>query len=213
MKKLSVLILALALTQFINAQQSFSSGALVFSANYGVDGNTVNQHYFNQSESSAQTLNGMAPASNFNLTGEFGLLNWLGIGLIGRFDNYYMMDNEVTHTRPSAGAVDLGGTANIHIIRFTHLDLLAGYDWGVSQFTYHVNDGLNTTAYGKGNWSDLHATGRVYFDRLGVNLSLYIPTMSYNNLQNNNSTTGEYIVNYWKSTGYGASVGVQYRLF
>jgi hypothetical protein len=213
MKKLSVLLLGLALTQFVNAQKSFYSGAFLISANYGVDGNVTNQHYFNPSENSAQTLNGTTPASNFNATAEVGVLNWLGLGLIARFDNYYMTNNQVTNTTPSAGAVDLGGTVNIHVIRFTHLDLLAGYDWGVSQFTYHTNDGFGTKAYGNGTWSDIHATGRIYFDRFGVNLSLYAPTMNYNNLQNSGTPAGTYIVNYWKSTGYGASVGLQYRLF
>jgi hypothetical protein len=71
---------------------------------------------------------------------------------------------------------------------------------------------MNSTAYGNGHWSDLHITGRIYAHRLGVNLSLYAPTMSYNSLQNNNAPAGQYIINYWKSTGYGASIGVQYRL-
>jgi hypothetical protein len=213
MKKLCVFILSLTLMQFVHAQKSFYSGAVVFSGNFGIDGNTANQHYFNQPENSGQTLNGSAPASNFNLTGEVGVFNWLGLGLIGRFDNYYMQNNEITHTNTTAGAVDLGGTVNIHIVRITPLDLFAGYDWGFSQFTYYVNDGLNTKAYGSGNWSDIHITGRVYFgNHLGVNLSLYAPTMSYSSLHNNNSTAGEYIVDYWKSTGYGASVGIQYKL-
>lgn len=212
MKKLSVLLLAVILTHQVSAQKSFYTGAFVFSANFGIDGNVADQHYFNQPEGSAQTLNGMAPASNFNIGAEYGLFNFLGLGLVGRFDNYFSENNQITKTTTSAGAVDLGGTVNLHLLRMPHMDIFLGGDWGVSQFTYHVNDGLNTMAYGNGNWSDIHATGRLYFDRLGVNLSLYIPTMSYSNLQNNNSSTGEYIVNYWKSTGYGASIGLQYRI-
>jgi len=205
-------MLAILLAGIANAQKSFYGGALVISANYGIDGNTADQHYFNQSEESAQTLNGTAPASNFNIAAEYGLLSFLGVGLVTRFDNYFSENNQVTKTTTTAGAFDLGGTVNLHIIRIPHLDIFAGADWGVSQFTYHMNDGLNTSAYGDGNWSDIHATGRVYFGRLGVNLSLYMPTMSYSSLQNNNSPAGEYVVNYWKSTGYGASVGLQYRI-
>ena len=212
MKKIGVLILSIALAQFVYAQSSFYSGALVFSANYGVDGNVTNQHYFNPSENSAQTLNGMTSASNFNITGECGVFNWLGLGLIGRFNDYYMQSNEVTKTSPSAGSVDMGGTVNLHIIRFSHLDVLGGYDWGVSQITYHDNDGVNTTSYGNGTWSDFHITGRLYAKRLGVNLNLYAPTMNFSNIQSSNTPTGEYILNYWKSSGYGASIGLQYRL-
>lgn len=200
------------LTGMVSAQKSFYSGALVFSTNFGVDGNVADQHYFNQSEGAAQTLNGTAPASSYSVGAEYGLLSFLGLGLIGRFDYYVSENNQVTQTTPSAGAVDLGGTANIHLIRWYHLDLFAGADWGISQFTYHVNDGLNTTAHGTGNWSDIHATGRVYFGRLGVNLCLYAPTMSYSSIKSNNAPAGEYIVDYWKSTGYGASIGLQYRI-
>jgi hypothetical protein len=213
MRKLSVILLVILLTHLAGAQKAFYGGAFVLSANFGVDGNTANQHYFNQPENTAQTLNGTAPASNFSFAAEYGLLNIIGVGLIGRFDNYFSENNQVTGTSPTAGAVDLGGTVNLHFLRMKHFDLLAGVDWGVSRFTYHVNDGLNTMAYGNGNWSDIHTTARLYFERLGFNLSLYVPTMTYISLQNNNSSAGEYIVNYWKSTGYGASIGVQYRLF
>lgn len=213
MKKLGAILLFTALITQAYSQKSFYSKALILSANYGIDGNTANLNYFNQAENSAQTLDGMAPSSNFNIAAEYGLLNWLGLGIIGRFDHYYPGSNNLTHTTPTAGAVDMGGTVNIHLLRMKHADILGGADWGVSQFTYNVNDGLNTKAYGNGNWSDIHATARLYFERLGFNLSLYVPTMTYNSLQNNGSHPGEYIVNYWKSTGYGASIGLQYRLF
>lgn len=213
MKKISVILLFTALTIQAYSQKSFSGGSLIFSANYGIDGNIANQHYINPPENGGQTLNGTAPSSNLSIGAEYGLLNWLGLGIIGRFDNYYPESNDVTHTTPSAGAVDLGGTVNLHILRMTHADILGGFDWGVSQFTYNVNDGLNTKAYGNGHWSDIHATARLYFGRLGFNLTLYVPTMTYNSLQNNSTQPGQYIVNYWKSTGYGASVGLQYKLF
>ena len=211
MKKHGAIIIALVLTQLVSAQSSFNSGAFVLSANFGVDGNLTSQHYFNAAENNAQTLNGTVAASNFNIAGEFGLLKWLGLGVIARVDKYYMNNNEVTNTTPGAGAIDLGGTANIHFLRFKHFDLLGGYDLGISQFTYHVNNGVNTMATGNGTWSDIHATGRVYFNRFGVNLSLYTPTINYSSLKSSNTPAGEYVVNYWKSTGYGASIGLQYR--
>lgn len=212
MKKSGFALLLVIAALQASAQKSFYSGALVFSFNYGVDGNTANQHYITPGENSAQTFNGTASASNYNIAAELGLTGWLGVGLIGRIDNFSMQNNQYAESSPTAGAVDLGGTVNLHVLRFSHLDLLAGVDWGVSQFNYRVNNGVNTTAYGNGHWSDLHVTGRIYADRLGVNLSLYAPTMSYSSLQNNNAPAGQYIINYWKSTGYGASIGIQYRL-
>ena len=195
------------------AQKSFYSGAFVFGVNYGIDGNVADQHYINPQENRAATLNGTAPASDWSVYGEVGLLNWLGVGLIGRIDNYYSQNNQITHTTTTAGASDLGGIVNFHLLRMKHTDLFVGADWGVSQFTYNMNDGVNTTSYGNGNWSDIHATARLYFDKLGFNATLFVPYTSYTNLQTNNPGVGEYVVNYWKSTGYGASVGLQYRLF
>jgi hypothetical protein len=213
MKKLSIiLVLTFAMAAGTYAQKSFYTGALVFSANYGIDGNITEQHYAYQEGSNAQTINGMTPASDFSMGGEVGLLNWLGVGLIARVDDYTPENNQLIHSSPSVGAFDFGGIINIHVLRMNHTDILGGVDWGVSQLTYNVNNGTNTTSYGSGNWSDIHATARFYFNKFGFNFTLFAPTVTYNNLQTNNPDVGEYIVNYWKSTGYGASVGLQYRL-
>jgi hypothetical protein len=200
---------------FCQGQKSFYSGALILSSNFGTDGNMANQRYFNGAENTAQTLNGTAPSSDFSMGLEYGLLEWLGIGAIGRIDNYFVQQNMVTETSPTEGAADIGATANIHVLRWKHLDLFGGYDFGLSHLTYiyNMHNGVNASSVSNGTWSDIHATGRLYFSRLGINLSLYVPSMSYSSFRTSNTSIGEYTINYWKSTGYGASLGLQYRIF
>ena len=213
MKRSHVLLaIFLMLWGIVPAQKSFYSGALVISANFGTDGNIANQRYFSASEPQAQTLNGSATASDFNIGAEYGLFNWLGLGIISRVDNYYSQENQITQSTPSEGAMDIGGTANLHLLKWAHLDVLAGYDFGFSHLTYNTNNSIHTTSTANGTWSDIHATGRIYFGRLGINLCFYVPGTTYTNFKTSNMSLGDYTINYWKSTGYGASVGLQYRL-
>jgi len=195
-----------------SAQKSFSSGALIFNTNVGVEGNITRQHFINGSESQAQTLNNTAPASNYSVGLEYGLFNWLGIGAIGRIDNYSMQDNGTTPSTATAGAADIGGTANIHLLKTAHFDFFAGYDLGLSHLTYTTNDGVHASSTANGTWSDMHITGRIYLGRLGINLCLYAPGTTYSNFKASNTSVGTYALNYWKSSGYGASAGLQYRL-
>jgi hypothetical protein len=212
MRKLLLVLACCATVGFATGQKSFQGGSFVLNANLGFDGNVANEHYFYGPEANAQTLNGTANASDFSMGAEYGLFNWLGIGAIGRIDNYYTQNNQVTQSTTAQGAADLGVTGNIHVIRWQHLDLLAGYDYGFSHFTYFTNDRDGVTSTSDGHWSDIHATGRVYFGRLGFNICLYVPTFTYSTFKSSDMPLGEYTVSYWKSTGYGASVGIQYRI-
>lgn len=200
---------------FINcciAQKSFYGGAFVINTNFGVDGNVTSQHIFATPENAAQTLNGTAPSSEYSLGAEYGLFNWLGIGFIGRIDNYFTPSGQTSASTITRGATDIGGTGNIHIIKWKHLDAFAGYDFGVATIMYNNNSGVTSPSTTTGTWSDIHATGRIYFNRFGFNLSLYVPGMSYNNFKAGSTNLGQYTINNWKSTGYGASLGLQYRI-
>jgi opacity protein-like surface antigen len=213
MKKLLFLISLITFNLSLVKAQSFHTGTFVLGANFGIDGDIANRHYFNTSENSAQTLNGTAPASNFNITAEVGLLRWLGVGVIGRFDNYFPQSNGVTESSPSAGAVDLGLTANLHLLTFDRFDLLGGFDYGYSHLTYNTNNESGTSSSSNGSWGDIHATARIYITKmLGFNLNVYTPMMSYHKFRSSNETVGTYVINDWEATGYGASIGVQVKL-
>jgi hypothetical protein len=212
MKRLLLISLLVFSFSLIKAQ-SFHTGAFVLGANFGIDGDVANRHYFNSAENNAQTLNGTTPASNFNITAEVGVLTWFGVGLIGRFDNYMPESNGVTQSSPTAGATDIGLTANLHLITFDKFDLFAGGDYGYSHLTYNTNNDMATTSSSSGSWGDIHATARLYFTKIvGANLTVYVPMMSYHNFTASNESVGNYVINDWKSTGYGASVGVQFKL-
>ena len=200
------------MAQNSSAQKSFYKGAFVINVNAGTDGNVADQHYFSPPENAALTLDNTALASDYSLGGEYGLLNWLGIGAIMRVDNYYMTQNQLTQSMPTQGAFDIGATANAHFLKWKHFDFLAGYDYGFSRLTYYTNNSINTTFTSPGHWSDVHLTGRIYFGRLGVNLTLFTPSMTYSKFKASNMDFGDYALNYWKSTGYGASIGLQYRI-
>lgn len=198
--------------QDVASQNSFYKHALVVNVNMGTNGNVANQHYFSPPDNAALTLNGTALASDYSVGGEYGLLNWLGAGIIMRLDNYYMTQNEFAQSNPTEGAFDIGATANIHLLRMKHLDILGGYDYGFSRLTYNTHNSINTTYTSNGSWSDIHISGRIYFGRLGANLTLFIPAATYHNFKASNMSIGDYALNYWKSTGYGASIGLQYRI-
>lgn len=212
MKKLLLLLSLIGFNLSLIQAQSFSRGSFILGANLGIDGNFADRHYFNSSENSAQTLNNTAPASDFNITAEAGVFKWLGVGLIGRYNSYFPEANGVTQTTPDERAFDLGVTGNLHILSVAQLDLLAGIDYGFSHLTFNTNNYSNTTSASYGSWGDIHATARVYFGRLGVNATLYVPMMNYRSFTSSNTNPGDYIIDDWKSTGYGASIGLQYRI-
>jgi hypothetical protein len=212
MKKLLILCLVTSCHISISQAQSFNRGSFILGANFGIDGNFANRNYFSSSEGNAQTLNGTAPASDFNITAEAGIFKWLGVGLIGRYNSYFPEANGVTQSTPDERAFDLGLTGNLHILSVAQLDVLAGIDYGFSHLTFNTNNYSNTTSASYGSWGDLHATARIYFGRLGVNATLYIPMMNYSSFTSSNMRPGDYIINDWKSTGYGASIGLQYRI-
>lgn len=196
----------------ISAQKSFYKHAFVINVNMGTDGNVADQHYFSPPENAALTLNNTALASDYSMGAEYGLLDWLGVGAIMRVDNYYMQQNQLTQTIPTQGAFNIGATANIHLLRWKHVDFLGGYDFGFSRLTVYANNSNNSSFTSGGHWSDIHITGRIYFGRFGANLTLFSPSMTYRNFKASNMGFGDYALNYWKSTGYGASIGLQYRV-
>jgi hypothetical protein len=206
-----VLVCYIISAHYCFAQKSFYSGAFVINANLGIAANATRQQVLASPDNAAQTLNGTAASSDYSLGAEFGLFNWLGVGFIARIDNYFTQQNQTSESSITRGATDIGATGNIHIIKWKHLDAFAGYDFGIASITYNSNSGVTSPQTTTGTWSDIHATGRFYFNRFGFNLSLYVPGMSYNNFRLG-TNFGQYTVNNWKSTGYGASLGLQYRI-
>lgn len=194
--------------------QSFQKGSLVITANYGFDAYSIKQstRLYNVPNSNSDTTTGAA-GTNWNIEAEYGLLNWLGVGIHLKLDNYITSYDSANHYKPTAIGFEGGVLINIHIIRTQHFDLLAGCNLGFSTFTYTF-DVFNDQVYGSGSWTDLHLSTRFYFGRFGLNLNFYRPEISYPNLTTNNSNIGlgESVLTSWLGTGGGASIGIQYRI-
>ncbi|HTA83949.1 MAG TPA: hypothetical protein VK783_13480 [Bacteroidia bacterium] len=213
MKKIVILLTGLLLTQPIWAQETFYSGSVNVGENFGADWESANMQFQGTMENAPPVHSIKLRASNFNLTGEYGLFDFLGVGLIGRIDNYYVSEDEYIKTVPSAADEQAGAVVNIHFISQRHLDLLAGIDAGFSQLDYALNDyDIRTLISGYGTWGDIHATGRWYFGQVGINLSLYGATSNYDNLHSDKTPAGEYLVSSFKTMACGIGFGLQYRI-
>jgi opacity protein-like surface antigen len=206
MKKFLLLVVSVLLLQTIHAQ-SFDKSSLVISANYGLDGYTIKEHTVNKVTNSDSNSKGGAAATNFNLGIEYGLFKWLGIGLQFKLDNYIHNDTSVT----SAIGFEVGAIVNLHLVRTKHFNLLIGGDFGFSNLTINLPTN-NYQIYGNGTWADVHITPRFYFGRFGLNFNLYLPLINYPNLTTNVQSYNEYIASSWNANGFGATVGIQYRI-
>ena len=205
MKKLILLLVSVILLQQANAQ-SFQKGSIVIAANYGIDGYRIQEKYTNKSNNISKDTTGGAASTNWNLGAEYGLFNWLGVGLQLKLDNYFHDTNTTNDIGFEAGVV-----LNIHIIRAQHFNLVAGFDIGLSTLTINYTQD-NIQVYGSGSWVDFHISPRFYFGRFGLNLNLYFPTINYANLTTNVSSFNQYIASSWKGNGDGISFGIQYRI-
>jgi hypothetical protein len=218
MKKLLFFIPAIIVSQLSKAQdkpKSFDSHNLVVSADYGFEAYSTQQQYTVQGLGTQKTINSSLSSTNGNLSAEFGLFKWLGIGIQGKLDNYSIAKDSNGYT-PKAASGELGALLNIHLLRLEKIDLLVGVNVGFSTFNYsNSTNSFNYSYSGNGLWTDAHATLRYYFGRFGLNLSAYIPFTGYQGLAGSYSDwkTGQEVLNNWKNSGGGFSVGIQYRLF
>jgi len=205
MKKILLLAISVVFLQQVNAQ-SFQRGSIVLGLNYGLDGYKIQEHYINKTTGGSHDTTGGAAATNWNLGAEYGLFNWLGVGIQLKLDNYF----HDTTTSNDIG-FEAGLIVNLHVIRAQHFNLVAGFDFGLSNLTInYVTD--NNQVYGTGPWFDFHITPRFYFGRFGLNLNLYFPSINYANLTSNVATFNQYIAASWKGNGYGLTGGIQYRI-
>jgi hypothetical protein len=208
MKKIVVCFSAFIFSFSLTSKaQTFQRGSLIVSASYGFDIYHLQLHEVNNYYTPPQTVNttGGAGSGNANLGAEFGVTNWLGLGVQFKLDSYLHSSN-VTQANGFEGGLII----NAHIVRHLHFDFLAGLNLGASSLTITWNDGYNDQIYGSGSWGDFHITTRIYFGKFGVSATLYFPTINYN-LSSNNEIFNTYIADTWKASGEGLNIGVQYH--
>jgi hypothetical protein len=213
MKKIILVLLAFTALQ-INAQ-SFYKGALVADLAYGFDIYSVKSHqaYKYNPPAPHDTTDGAASTAP-SLGLEYGVLNWLGIGIRGKYDTYVTSKDKTTGIKPTANGGEIGLTVNFHAVRKDVFNLVGGFDVGYSNFVYRSNDIVGTEAYGGGSWFNIHITPRFYFGRFGISTSINIPFINYPSLTTSNHNINNYITEWsWKATGFGMNFGIQYRFF
>ncbi len=214
MKKILFILASIAVLSQAKAQDnSFYKGALVLSADASFEAYSVNENYniigiSNKLFSATAKINTTTSAGG---SFEFGLFNWLGVGLQSTY-NSYNLSKDSSGSTPKATSFAIGGLANIHIIRFKHLDIMLGGNFSLAFL--HYTDNIGNVQLATGSSEDLHITARYYFGRFGFNASASLPFTNYPKFSNNsNLTVGENILDTWKASGGAFSIGIQYRIF
>lgn len=199
---------------FVNAQtpqeeRCFHKNAKVISlgANVGI----VN--YTSKELSNGKTSGNLAANSQYYLQFEYGLFNWLGVGIKGQYCNYVTQKDTATNTVPQVTSIDLSAVINAHILRTKHCDLLTGFNFGYSSFTYDVRNTNGSTAYGGGLMYDIHFQSRFYFGKhFGIFLNLAYAGYSYPSLtlKDNQNTYNEQLKLGGGGMTFGAGLQVKF---
>lgn len=221
MKKINSLILlsfAVA-TCPMYAQVSFQKGSIV------ADFNGALGIYNTQTKDLTSQKTGADKAATRMLYfgGEYGVLNWLGVGVRMQMNSFivskdssqtYHSNGTITdnYFTPSVKSYDFSVLANAHIIRTKKFDLAAGFLFGYSSLTFTWNDPNNTIGKGGGTVFDIHLNPRLYFGKhFGMNLNIAYASYNYSSLSfTSNSQSNPDKISLGAS-GMAYSLGFQYR--
>ena len=183
MKKiLSALFVCFALGGFSQVSFEQKSKVILLDANFGIY-NTVGSD--STQRATGKSKSDKAAPYGFALGFEYGALNWLGIGLRGQLCTYLTQKDSATGATPVAKAKDIMVVVNAHLLRKKRADILLGFDFGYSGFTFNSNDPkLHGAAKGGGLIYDLHLQPRVYFgEHFGMFLNIAYVSYSYPKLK------------------------------
>ncbi|MGZ3866520.1 MAG: hypothetical protein ACXVC2_08425 [Bacteroidia bacterium] len=212
------LIIAAVLFATVNVfaqapDRSFYKGALVFDLNFGLDVYSVKQHYAIKGTNYSKDTTNAAGSHGPNLSLQYGVLNWLGIGLKYKYDTYFTSADKYTHIRPSVFGQEVGLVLDAHPVRVKHFDLITGVDIGHSSLVFHTHDQWGTEIYGSGSWFNVHVIPRLYFGRFGLNLTMSLPFIKYPNMTTSSDHLNTVFFSSWKASGFGLGWGVSFRFF
>jgi hypothetical protein len=207
-----VLVLFAVTSVFAQApENSFYKGALVIDANTGLDIYSVKQHYEIKGTTYSKDTTNAAGSHGPNFGIEYGVLNWLAVGVRYKYDTYYTGKDKYTGITPSVFGTELGLSVNAHPVRVKHFDLITGINFGHSGLKYHTHDAFGTEIYGSGTWVDLHVIPRVYFGPVGISINFSVPFINYKNMTTSDDHLNSFFFSSWKATGFGLGIGVSFR--
>lgn len=196
-------------------EKSFYKGALVIDLNTGLDIYAVKQHYelkYNGTTVQSKDTVNAAGSHGPNFGIQYGILNWLGVGLKYKYDTYYTSPDKYTGIKPSVFGQEFGLVVDAHPVRVKHFDLITGFDLGYSSMNYHTHDLSGTNIYGSGSWFNLHLMPRFYIGPVGLNININVPFIKYNHLTTSNDNLNAVIFSSWKASGFGLGCGISVRL-
>ncbi|MBS1652957.1 MAG: hypothetical protein JSU07_13205 [Bacteroidetes bacterium] len=198
----------------ISTAQSFDKKNLVVDLSFGLEAYAVSYnyklHYNNSTIKDTTTKSGAV--NRFGALGiEYGIHKRFGAGIRLKSNRYFTSKDANTGATPDASSFEANVQLNYHPLIFNHFDLVIGSDIGYSYLNYNTNDVMNNKIYGGGSYFNLYLNPRFVFKNFGLNARIFFPTVNYINLTSNNQTFNNYVIAAWKGTGFGMSIGLQYR--
>ena len=182
MRKLIVLVFV-CLSFVSLGQKSFSKGSIVIdlNANLGIY-NTVAQDSVGRAEGTKETDKAVPYA--FALGFEYGVLDFLSVGIKGQLSTYLQGSDSTGKPRPTVKGSDIVLVVNSHLVRTKRFDLVFGGNFGYSNLKFKSNDANGSMAKGGGVAYDIHLTPRLYFSKnFGMFSSLAYAGVSYKKLK------------------------------
>lgn len=127
-----------------------------------------------EDKTNATSDNDMAGAVLYNIGFEYGVLDWLGGG--GKFNYCNYIENDSTSEK--GRGIDVAMTVRFHALRTKRINLLAGVEFGYSNFRWDANDINGAFANANGTFLGLNLHSRFYFSnvwgmRLFYNFDFY----------------------------------------
>ncbi len=203
------LICSIATLKAQGDDKSFKKGTIVIPAsiNLGV------YKTYSKDKVSGETDSDAAASTIYNLSGEYGLLDQLGVGATFQYSNYITEKDSASGNKAKVYSVDAKANVNYHFLRKRRSDLLIGGSIGFSNIKYFANDTENSRAKGSGPWYDLHFQSRFYFTQdFGMFLHLAYAGYGYNSITAlNNSLTYKNAFSL-KGSGVNLGIGLQYKI-
>jgi hypothetical protein len=195
--------------------QSFHKGAVVLDLNTGFEVyNTMNSYSIRRSDQKHDTtVKDIAGNGNFAMGVEIGIRKRFGIGLRGKTNTFFRNVDAVTHNRADIRTTDMLLILTYHPFIRNKFDMVIGADLGFSIFNSTSHDIYSTVVKGNGAFAGIYLNPRFYFKRFGVNFKTYVPYINYSALSSEQSQADRYIISKWQGSGFGISIGVQYRFF
>jgi hypothetical protein len=174
MKKLTLLLIAACLFNIQSKAQekSFQKGRLIISlcANGAFYTDNLHQEqdssYLSTVTRIAKDKKGQALAGVFPLAVEYGLTNWLGVGVRGAYTKFIDdTDSTYKYGKPKVTTTDFGLTLDFHLVKTVSFDMPIVINAGYSNFTFLQNNSINSTAKATGFNYGIGIQPRIFFSK------------------------------------------------